>query len=233
MQALYQNGVRKSDLSREFSMDRKTIHKYLELKEPLRHERKGHHSADPYREKILCLLKQNVTANYIFHVIRKQGYEKSLSTLRDYILKLRKKENIHKEKSISKLSRRRLHAYLWSKLPCSAEEEKALQKIVNEFNELKKIKELLQSFQHLMKKRQDISFIEKWVEAAGQTGIKEVNQFIRYLRSDWSAVTNALVYPWSNGLVEGHVNRIKMIKRQMYGRANFDLLRKKVLYHSE
>jgi transposase len=101
VQARYQKGVRKSDLSREFSIDRKTVHKYLQLKETFRHDRKGHHSADPYQKTILCLLKQNVTTNYIFHVIRKQGYEKSLSTLRDYILKLRKKENIHKERNRS------------------------------------------------------------------------------------------------------------------------------------
>jgi transposase len=201
VQARYQNGVRKSDLSREFSIDRKTVHKYLQLKEPFRQERKGHHSADPYRKTILCLLKQNVATNYIFHVIRKQGYEKSLSTLRDYILKLRKKENIHKEKSIIKVSRRRLHTYLWSKPPCSAEEEKALQKVVNEFHELKKIKDLLQSFQYLMKEKKDIGFFKKWVEAAGQMGIKEITPFIGYLRSDWSAVTNALLYPWSNGLM--------------------------------
>lgn len=63
-----------------------------------------------------------------------------------------------------------------------------------------------------------------WIECAQKTGIKELNQFGRYLRSDWQALENALVQTWSNGLVEGHVNRIKVIKRQMYGRANFDLL---------
>lgn len=104
---------------------------------------------------------------------------------------------------------------------------------MDEFNELEKIKGLLQSFQFLMKKRSDCRTLEKWLKAAEQTGIKEIHQFVRYLRSDWNAVKNAFLYPWSNGLVEGHLNRIKMIKRQMYGRANFDLLRKKVLYEPE
>jgi len=43
-------------------------------------------------------------------------------------------------------------------------------------------------------------------------------------------VKNALVYAWSNGQVEGQVNRLKLIKRTMYGRAGFDLLRRKVLW---
>ena len=46
---------------------------------------------------------------------------------------------------------------------------------------------------------------------------------------DEAAVKAALKYPWSNGPVEGHVNRLKTLKRQMYGRANFDLLRRRVL----
>jgi hypothetical protein len=46
---------------------------------------------------------------------------------------------------------------------------------------------------------------------------------------DWAAVTAGLTVPYSSGAVEGHVNRIKMIKRQMYGRARPDLLRKRVL----
>jgi transposase len=53
--------------------------------------------------------------------------------------------------------------------------------------------------------------------------------FAKGLRKDWAAVTAGLTLPYSSGTVEGHVNRIKMIKRQMYGRANPDLLRKRVL----
>ena len=54
-------------------------------------------------------------------------------------------------------------------------------------------------------------------------------QFARALRRDLDAVTQAITTPWSNGPVEGHINRLKMIKRQMYGRAGFELLRARVL----
>jgi transposase len=49
------------------------------------------------------------------------------------------------------------------------------------------------------------------------------------LERDKAAVLAALQYPWSNGQTEGQVNRLKLLKRQMYGRANFDLLRQRVL----
>lgn len=57
----------------------------------------------------------------------------------------------------------------------------------------------------------------------------DLHSFIAGLRRDYDAVLNGLTLPHSSGVVEGHVNRIKMIKRQMYGRANLDLLRKRVL----
>ena len=58
---------------------------------------------------------------------------------------------------------------------------------------------------------------------------EEIAEFRLGLRQDYDAVKAALIYDWSNGQVEGQVNRLKTIKRQMYGRANFDLLRQRVL----
>ena len=66
------------------------------------------------------------------------------------------------------------------------------------------------------------------VEADDQAGLRSLAAGIR---TDLQAVTNGLTLPWSSGRVEGTVNKIKMIKRQMYGRAGFDLLRKRVILH--
>jgi transposase len=49
------------------------------------------------------------------------------------------------------------------------------------------------------------------------------------LRRDWAAVSAALELPWSNGQTEGQVNKLKLLKRQMYGRASFELLRRRCL----
>jgi transposase len=63
-----------------------------------------------------------------------------------------------------------------------------------------------------------------------QSKLKEFESFARGLSEDYEAVKNALRYGWSNGQLEGQVNRLKLIKRQMYGRAKFDLLRAHVLH---
>lgn len=60
--------------------------------------------------------------------------------------------------------------------------------------------------------------------------LKEFESFARGLSEDYEAVRNALRYSWSSGQLEGQVNRLKLIKRQMYGRGKFDLLRARMLH---
>jgi len=62
-----------------------------------------------------------------------------------------------------------------------------------------------------------------------ESTVKELKNFAEGLKKDGSGVYEATRQAWSNGPVEGHVNRLKTIKRQMYGRASFDLLRLRVL----
>ncbi|MGK3944940.1 transposase [Streptomyces sp. RP5T] len=68
-----------------------------------------------------------------------------------------------------------------------------------------------------------------WTDAVRTDDLPALHAFADGLRRDHQAVTAGLTLPWSSGPVEGHVNRIKMLKRQMYGRAGFALLRKRVL----
>ena len=71
--------------------------------------------------------------------------------------------------------------------------------------------------------------LDDWITAVEADDQPDLHSFARGLRRDHDAVLNGLTMPWSSGVVEGNVNRLKMIKRQMYGRATFDLLRKRVL----
>jgi transposase len=71
--------------------------------------------------------------------------------------------------------------------------------------------------------------LDGWVAAVDADDQPDLRSFTAGLRRDQQAVTNGLTLPYSSGAVEGNVNRIKMLKRQMYGRASFDLLRKRVL----
>jgi transposase len=74
--------------------------------------------------------------------------------------------------------------------------------------------------------------LERWITNVLADDLPGLHPFVAGLQRDLDAVTAGLTLPWSSGPVEGHVNRIKMIKRQMYGRAGFDLLRKRVLHGS-
>ena len=80
-----------------------------------------------------------------------------------------------------------------------------------------------------MNERRGRKPLEPWMTSALATGEPALRTFVTGLRADQDAVTSGLSLPWSSGAVEGHVNRIKMLKRQMYGRANPDLLRRRVL----
>jgi len=67
------------------------------------------------------------------------------------------------------------------------------------------------------------------MERARNTGIHALVRFVRTLKQDLRAVEAAVSQRWSNGPVEGQINRLKMLKRQMYGRAGIELLRARLL----
>ena len=71
--------------------------------------------------------------------------------------------------------------------------------------------------------------LDAWITAARADDLPYLHTFANGLERDHAAVLNGLTLPYSSGAVEGNVNRVKMIKRQMYGRANPDLLRKRIL----
>ncbi len=68
-----------------------------------------------------------------------------------------------------------------------------------------------------------------WLEQMEGCGIAPFERLARGMRQDEAAIRAALTFPWSNGPVEGTINRLKMIKRSMDGRAKLDLLRQRVL----
>jgi transposase len=71
--------------------------------------------------------------------------------------------------------------------------------------------------------------LDAWITAVEAEDQPDLHSFTRGLKHDHAAVLNGLTTPWSSGIVEGNVNRLKMLKRQMYGRASFELLRKRVI----
>ncbi len=108
------------------------------------------------------------------------------------------------------------------------EDEQALKRMKQADGRVAEAYDLGQRFTEMVRKHQSESLLT-WLEDASRSEIDALKGFAMGIKQDLDAVTNALSLTWSNGQTEGQVNRLKLIKRQMYGRANFDLLRKRVL----
>jgi transposase len=85
-----------------------------------------------------------------------------------------------------------------------------------------------QQFLKILRVRTPDGF-DAWLEACATSGVSDLVMFGAGLQREYKPVRSALELPYSTGPVEGHVNRIKVLKRQGYGRAKFDLLRQRVL----
>lgn len=97
--------------------------------------------------------------------------------------------------------------------------------------DLEKAYQLAQAFVSMLSERRAAD-VEGWLATAEQSGIAELKRFASGIRRDYAAVHAAFSSEWSNGQVEGQVGRLKLQKRIVYGRANFDLLRLRVLSHA-
>lgn len=86
----------------------------------------------------------------------------------------------------------------------------------------------VRAFATMLTQRQG-EHLPAWLDAVRQDDLPSLHTLAAGIDRDLDAVTAGLTLPWNSGVVEGHVNRIKMLKRQMFGRAGFALLRKRVL----
>jgi len=98
-------------------------------------------------------------------------------------------------------------------------------------SQLDRLADHVTSFAKMMTKRTGDQDLAGWLDRVDADDQPELHTFAAGIRHDLAAVTAGLTLPYSSGSTEGNVNRIKAIKRQMYGRASLDLLRKRVIHH--
>lgn len=94
--------------------------------------------------------------------------------------------------------------------------------------ELKISQQLALEFYRILKTKNK-SQLSSWFTRVNENGSAELRRVAAGMEADAAAICEAISSRWSNGVVEGHVNRLKMLKRQMYGRAGFELLRRRVM----
>ena len=128
-------------------------------------------------------------------------------------------------------------AYAWlvgwdergSEVPKRAEHRQFVDALCAIEPEIAEASSLAREFLGLIHRR-DVDRFDRWLYRAANSKASEIRRFAGSLTADLSAVRAAFESPWSSGLVEGQINRLKFLKRQMYGRAKLDLLRARVLY---
>jgi transposase len=87
---------------------------------------------------------------------------------------------------------------------------------------------LTQEFATIVRERQH-SQLDGWLDRAEQSGSAPLVSFAKGVRRDYAAVKAGVMLEYSNGPTEGHINRLKMLKRQMFGRAKLDLLKQRLM----
>jgi transposase len=119
--------------------------------------------------------------------------------------------------------------FLRSSTDLKPEERQDLAMILSRSSELTLLYQFAQRFQKMIHHR-SAERLDDWMEQVLACPCPELHRFVTGLRQDYDAVKAALTDDWSNGQVEGQVNRLKLIKRMMFGRAGFALLRQRVLH---
>ena len=139
--------------------------------------------------------------------------------------------NQHAIPFIKPLSSRKLAKYIdvCVKDITDKDERYYMETLLENTPEFRIVRKLVQIFKTMLKRGS--GNIRRWIDFIKRSKRKlaGLKTFANGIFHDIKAVENGIRLPWSNGAVEGHVNRIKSIKRQIYGRAGFELLRRKVI----
>jgi transposase len=164
----------------------------------------------------------------LWEEIRKQGYPDGYGNVRNYVSRtLRGKPQPVRPRPPSA---RAVTRWLLTHPDALVESDRIqLKAVLVNCPELDVLAKHVRTFAHMVTALQGDQLPE-WIESArAATGLPSLSRFAQHLERDLDAVVAGLSQPWNSGVVEGHVNRIKMLKRQMFGRAGFELLRKRVL----
>src|SRR5256714_2542864 len=246
--ALHRAGMGQRAIARELQMSRRIVQRFLTSegfpeRAPGSGERApGKSKLDPY----LAYLHERWNAgahsgSRLFAEIKERGYTGSESLLRHVLGEWRtelppkpRKGPARKLRLAPKPRKRRLSsrgASFLMILPPSkrtqAQQHQVEQMTLNE--DLRTVYLLSQEFVTMLKDRQ-AEALNSWLTRAKACRVTELTSFANGIRRDYAAVRAAFSSEWSNGTTEGHVNRLKFLKRQMFGRAHLDLLRVKVLH---
>ncbi len=247
---LYDGGKNLSVISRELALDVKTVRGYAYAEAfPERVRQPGPSILDPYlsyldrRHRAGC-----ENASQLWREIVEQGFPGSKRQVLKWMRETRRTpapttpgrylEGVRAEKrtathkpagGIPKLPSAKQLAWLFIQEPAKAPGRNAriLARVLQDA-EVAHVYASARTFVDLVRHKRPEA-LDAWLEGCAVSSVTALQTFAAGIRQDYKAVRSALELPWSNAQTEGQVTRLKFIKRMMYGRANFDLLRQRVL----
>ena len=244
--ALNQQGWTKNAIARKLGISRRKVFRFLQAATfPERKGRsdRGRSLLAPYQKYLLEQWNNGRhNATKLWQEIQQQGYQGSYATVAGYARRLRdaqglktgeKKNNqplpkVFEPKKSLFTVRRAVRLILSKPSEQNDSDTEAIALLKQQHPNLNLAIELAQSFANLVRQKQPEQ-LEDWYKRASSCQIKALESFAKSLKEDWAAVKNGVTLSWSNGQVEGQINRLKMLKRQMYGRASHELLKKRFL----
>lgn len=235
VRSLAKDGFSVIDISKEVGITPITVKKYLDEEfapgnKP--HGTEKNSELEPYMEKIDTMLLERHKFKEIEAALRENGYGGPTSTIQRYTTQQRKKmkaENAEAMKNTEVIKRRWVTALLYRPIEYvkNITVEQA-ERIFRQYPMVEDIYKIVHSFMDIMT-TQRVNDLDSWMENALRLGIKEITSFVNGVKRDLDAVQNAIALEYNNGLAEASVNKLKLTKRIMYGRSNFDTLRNKIL----
>ncbi len=242
VRALQATGVGVTEIARNVGLSRQAVYDYLRRDGPpeRRHSsRRYPHTLAPYEPYLLERWQAGChSGTQLWHAIRALGYTGSRSTLARFLAFLRRQGPPPRSRG----SRRsaltsacgpaaREVAFLFVRRPDAYDEEQEafVTFLCQHDPSLTTAYTLTQDFVRLMRDRR-ADDLEEWITTAVDSGIAPMSRFAAGLRDDYDAVVAGLSSDYSNGPTEGHITKIKALRRAMFGRGRFDLVRQRVLH---
>lgn len=231
-------GAYTTDIAREFNLSRTTVSRWVNS-ESLPPDNRGRFKRkcliDEYEAYLRERLAEGCTnQSQLWREICKQGFSGNRELVSKWIRENGMSPRANSTAPVTQkdaIAVPRPKALTWlliRKKDQLNEDEQYLLKLLLQDTKIAELRQLAHRFMHMIRNQSDREW-DSWLETCCQSAVKELRNFAIGLKRDEAAVYEAIRQSWSNGPTEGHVNRLKFLKRQMYGRANFDLLRLKVL----
>jgi len=235
--ALRAQGMGNTEIARRLGLTARTLQNWQKKGFPEAGRRRKRPSKfDPYARYVLSRWEQGCTNGLqIYREIKEQGYTGTQRQVYLFLVPLRRNVRIIQKAEIPHIPLQDFSAkeavWLFVRDPVQLDEKEqaTLTAICQASETAQTTYHLVQEFRHLLHHREGEK-LDRWLEAVKASQIRELQSFVTGIERDKAAVVTGLTLPQNNGLVEGKVNKLKLIKRMGYGRAGFALLRQRVLH---